>query len=352
MAIQIAMFNNKGGVSKTTTTFSLGWMLAERGHHVVIVDGDPQCNLTGMILDDGSGETIESYYTDGNRQNIFSALQPAFESRPRPVEAVDCVQVEQRNGLYLLPGHVRLAEYEVSLGIAQQLSETLQPLKNLPGSFRYLFNQTAERYGADYVIVDLSPGLGAVNQNIVMTSDYFIVPMSPDIFSLMAIDSLARVLPRWYDWAERASKLEALKEADYPFEEPDLKFLGTIVQRYRLRQGAPTEAFGKFFDQLDEAVEDRLVPPLDQVGMGMDDDGLDTDDIYEEARSRRLVSIPDFNTLVAHAQRSRKPVFALEGRDTRYQGSVKSEQESKIQDFHEIYSTLSRRVEMLTGSHL
>lgn len=47
----IAMFNNKGGVSKTTTTFNLGWMLAARGHRVVMADADPQCNLTGMVLD-------------------------------------------------------------------------------------------------------------------------------------------------------------------------------------------------------------------------------------------------------------------------------------------------------------
>lgn len=50
MATTIAMFNNKGGVSKTTTTFNLGWMLAERGHTVVMIDADPQCNLTGMVL--------------------------------------------------------------------------------------------------------------------------------------------------------------------------------------------------------------------------------------------------------------------------------------------------------------
>ena len=50
MASQIALFNHKGGVSKTTTTFNLGWMLAKKGKKVIIVDCDPQCNLTGMVL--------------------------------------------------------------------------------------------------------------------------------------------------------------------------------------------------------------------------------------------------------------------------------------------------------------
>ena len=50
MAIQVALFNHKGGVSKTTTSFNLGWMLAEQGHRVVMVDADPQCNLSGLVM--------------------------------------------------------------------------------------------------------------------------------------------------------------------------------------------------------------------------------------------------------------------------------------------------------------
>jgi cellulose biosynthesis protein BcsQ len=52
MAKRIALFNYKGGVSKTTTTFNLGWMLALKGKRVIMVDADPQCNLTGFVLDE------------------------------------------------------------------------------------------------------------------------------------------------------------------------------------------------------------------------------------------------------------------------------------------------------------
>ena len=55
----IAMFNHKGGVSKTTTTFNLSWMLAEMGKTVVMVDADPQCNLTGLVVDLSQGGDLD-----------------------------------------------------------------------------------------------------------------------------------------------------------------------------------------------------------------------------------------------------------------------------------------------------
>jgi len=160
MAHTIAFFNNKGGVSKTTTCFNVGWMLAERGHTVVMVDGDPQCNLTGMVLDVTEEDALAKFYEENPKRNLKEALEPAFASRPKPLEPVECVEVEGRENLYLIPGHVGLAEDEVSLGIAQQLSESVQALKNLPGSFKYLFDITAEQYDAEFVLLDLSPGAG------------------------------------------------------------------------------------------------------------------------------------------------------------------------------------------------
>jgi len=115
----IALFNNKGGVSKTTTCFNLGWMLAERGKRVVMVDADPQCNLSGMVLDLIESDGLDAYYARHPLGNVKDALEPAFQSRPRPLEPVECVPVDGRDGLYLAPGHVGLAEDEVSLGIAQ-----------------------------------------------------------------------------------------------------------------------------------------------------------------------------------------------------------------------------------------
>lgn len=345
MSTSIAMFNNKGGVSKTTTTFNLGWMLSELGYRTVIVDADPQCNLTGMVIDLETEGSLESFYSDNPGRNLKDALEPAFASRPKPLEPVECVEVEGAEGLYLVPGHVGLSEYEVSLGVAQQLSESLQALKNLPGSFHHLLKITADHYQADYVIIDLSPGLGSMNQNLVSTADYFIMPASPDVFSVMAIESLSRVLPRWARWAENASKLETLKEADYPLHEPSSKFLGTVIQRYRLKGGAPTEAFRKYFQRLDEAVEETLIPALNDAQL------LLPSEEYKEAGledTLRLASIPDFNTLIANSQQARKPVFKLTQQDVNRRGYVWESQQTNIESFRQTFESLATTVLKLT----
>ncbi len=74
MSKVIALFNNKGGVSKTTTCFNLGWMLAERGKRVVMVDADPQCNLTGMVLDLSEADGLDTYYSQHPLRNLKEAL--------------------------------------------------------------------------------------------------------------------------------------------------------------------------------------------------------------------------------------------------------------------------------------
>jgi cellulose biosynthesis protein BcsQ len=342
----IAIFNNKGGVSKTTTCFNVGWMLAERGHRVVMVDADPQCNLTGMVLDLSVRDAMDDFYLKNPKRNLKDALEPAFASRPKPLEAVECIEVEGRENLFLIPGHVGLSEYDVSLGLAQQVSESVQTLKNLPGSFRYLFEITAERYSADYVLVDLSPGLGSINQNLVTTSDFFAVPLSPDVFSVMALESLARVVPRWVNWGRQSARLEALADADYPFKEPSLKFLGTIVQRYKIRGGEASQGFRKYFEAIDESIDHKLIPAFEKSDIMLPKSVYDAANLEGDYR---LANIPDFNSLIAYAQKSQKPVFALDKEDMSSRGIIWKTQEVDIVRFREIFGKLAERIERLTG---
>ena len=136
-----------------------------------------------------------------------------------------------------------------------------------PGSITYLLDVTADAVDADYVVIDMSPGLGSINQNLLATSNFFIVRLAPDFFSVMAIDSLATIVPRWHQWALQAASLAVLQRAGTPFPRPESKFLGSVVQNYRPRAGVPASSFQHWIDQLGTAIRDRLVPAIADAGL-------------------------------------------------------------------------------------
>ena len=100
----IALFNHKGGVSKTTTTYHIGWKLSTLGKRVLLVDGDPQCNLTSLLLHDDFDDYYENSATKNN--NIKDAVKMAFEGKPTPIAAIDCYSPENNTNLFLIPGHM------------------------------------------------------------------------------------------------------------------------------------------------------------------------------------------------------------------------------------------------------
>ncbi len=206
----------------------------------------------------------------------------------------------------------------------------------MPGSLHRLINLTAAQYEIDYVFIDVSPSLGALNQNIVTTSNRLIVPLCPDLFSGQAIDTLSRTLPKWVEWAKRASQLDILKDADYPFPEPSLKFTGYIIQRYKLRNNSPTQAFSEFFDDLKLRINDKLIPSLAK-GELIKDATLGAEDFL-------LAQIPEFNTLIAASQGTGKPVFALSQADTGHSGKVWDNDKRKIDELDDLFNDFTQRV--------
>lgn len=134
---KIAIFNHKGGVSKTTTSFNLGWSLSKQGKKVLLVDADSQCNLTMYAL---GADKFEAHYIENPNDNIYSALIPAFKSQPRLIQPVTCPQIT--DGLYLLPGHLDFTENEVQLGISMQLSSAFGSMENLPGALNYIAHES------------------------------------------------------------------------------------------------------------------------------------------------------------------------------------------------------------------
>lgn len=328
---KIAFFNHKGGVSKTTTVFNVGWMLASKGEKVIMVDADSQCNLTGMVMGFKGLDEL-----DETRDNIKSNLAPAFESRPRLIEPVNCFEIENRENLYLLPGNIKFAEYDITLGMAQTISDSLVTLQNLPGAINYLLDVTAKKYDADYILIDMSPSLSSINQNLFMISDYFIIPTAPDYFSVMALDSLSDVLPKWHKQSLRLQENEVLQHAEYKFPKKTPKFLGNVIQQFNVKYNQPTQGFIKWFDKINEYTNTKLVPSLSNQSMLIDDKYYGDNYILSE--------ISNFNSLITYAQEHNKPVFALNKKDLQQSGTVWSSSEGKIEDFEILFSKLADNI--------
>lgn len=339
----LSLFNHKGGVSKTTTVFNLGWALAERGHRVLMVDADPQCNLTGMTLELSGGKDLEALYADDDISNLYDSLKPAFSGRPEALEPATPATTKHPS-LFLLPGHIDLATYEPELSMAHRLVEAMPVLQNLPGALGHLLRITAAEHQLDFVIVDMSPSIGALNQNILMQSDYFIVPTSPDYFCAMAILSLQKILPSWRATAARLRLLQDQLTYRIPGDDP--LFVGMISQRYRPRSKKPAQAFQKWIDEIVRRVNAELQPTLEKLGMAISVERF-TNAVPHAPAPFELAQIADFNSLIAHSQEHAVPIFALTEDQLNAVGVVLEQKESSRKAFLETFQRLARDVESL-----
>jgi len=335
MAKMICLFSHKSGVGKTTAAFHLGWMLTEKGKRVLLVDADSQCNLTSIVF----GDDFEQFYIDNPKKDIKQYLSAAFEGSPMLISPAEVYPVQENQNLGIIPGSFELSEYEVSLAVSFTLSDAMRGLKNLPGSFRYFIDKTAEKYFADYVIVDMNPSLSAINQTLLVSSDFFIVPAAPDNFSEMAIRSLSKILPRWEKWAKRARK--AFEDAIYPLPHNTPKFLGTIIQRFNVRNGKPTKANNQLIDSIAEIVQKTFIPNLKLSGMLLENDNYVSEDFC-------LAQIPDFQTLNAKYQTYGIPVFALSDGQLDAQGKLLENYKDMRDRFYDIFSGLADKVIQMT----
>jgi len=197
---KITLFNHKGGVGKTTLTVNLARALTDAGYTVLLVDADPQCNLTSFYLNE---TTLDELLDDSNGEKggntLWSAVRPVVFNEG-PVKQIDLMDLE--DGLYLAPGDILLSDYEEELS-----SAWTEAFGRKVGGYMVLTalaevtKQLAESIEADIVLFDVGPNVGALNRAILLDSDYFITPVAADLFSLRALSTVGRALSRWVsDW--------------------------------------------------------------------------------------------------------------------------------------------------------
>ena len=297
----------------------------------------PQCNLTGLVL----GDDFEAYYLDDatKLQNIKDGVAATFSGRPVPIKSIKCVQVERAPNLYLLPGHANLSEYDAALTFAQTSNNAISTLQNLPGAFAELLRLVEKKYKIDFTIIDLNPGLSAINQNLFLTSDSFIVPTNPDPFSLMALDTLKSILPRWVSWKRSAVNLFA--DSAYPLTDSTPKFLGTLIQRFNIRKGRAAKPYRDNINEINDRVSQIIFPAWMQVGMTLSPEQYGKKLIEEQYC---LGQIPDFQGLLPKSNDAGVPVFEVSDMEINETGPVLAGLVEKRELFRRQFSDISDQI--------
>jgi chromosome partitioning protein len=181
----IALFNNKGGVGKTSLLYHLAHMFALRGRRVVAADLDPQANLSGMFLQD---DRIEALWSAGGAATVYSAMQPLIEGTgdllPPTPQAV-------QDRLSLIPGDLTLSEIEDELSNQwpRCLSGEARAFR-VTAAFDRMLRTVGAAQSADLGLIDVGPNLGAINRCALVSADYVIIPIGADLFSIRGLQNV------------------------------------------------------------------------------------------------------------------------------------------------------------------
>lgn len=358
MSRRILLFNHKGGVGKTTSAYNIGWKLTEKGHRVLLVDGDSQVNLSSRALGDG----FEDYYAESAAtkfNNIYDAVRPVFEGRPQPIEGFDCPSAENNPNLYLIPGHPDLSALEGQISLAQETRGTLSVTKNIPGALHRLISIIEARYNIDYSIIDINPGLGALNQNFFMISNAFIVPTNPDPFSLMSLKTLGLEIEKWVNWKEKFGP--AFSDATYPLPEGWAKFIGAIHSRFNRHKSKAAGRYHERLTEIDDRIEREFVPRLLAANSMFDEEAYRRAESVplpepardpEKPRLYALARIPDFAQASHIAAELGKPVFSVTEReliDLDLRGNVKASVQKNVETFNQIFSAICDKIDIIVN---
>lgn len=290
----LALFNNKGGVGKTSLAYHLGYMFAELGHRVVLADLDPQANLSSMCLDD---DRVEDLW--GRKQTIYGAI----ERVKRGIGDIVSIQdVEVTSRIHVVPGDLRLSEFEDDLSQVwpKCLDRDERAFLVTTSLYRALV-VSAVHSRAGLAILDVGPNFGAVNRAALLAADYVLVPVAPDLFSMQGLENVGPRLKEWRrQWKERKEKAQKLE-----FELPggEMTPLGYAISRHSVLAGGAVKSYQRWIDRMPAAYRTAF------------DENPAADDITVAKDPFCLAQLKDYRSLMPMAQEAKKPMFLLRPAD-------------------------------------
>lgn len=281
----ISLFNNKGGVGKSTLAFHLSNILSEMGHKTLIIDLDPQCNLTICGMDE---ERLHAMWSDEDpfiedfdsaTRQMTQANYDAFIKSPRTIhfllKPTEDGQgelphmpppVNLRANLDLIPGRLTVHMYENKIserwsGVYLGDALSIRTVTNI----RTIAEDYARAHNYEFVIIDTSPSLGALNKVIISTVDGFLIPALPDMFSMYGIRNIGSALKQW---SKEFNTVYGLISVDKrrKFPENFVRFLGYTIYNAKKYTGATAwdlaQAHYNYAQQIPHAIEQFISPEV------------------------------------------------------------------------------------------
>lgn len=260
-AFRLVIFNHKGGVGKTTLTMNLAAELARRGKRVLLVDSDPQCNLTSYLV---AAEVVDDLLDESDTdegKTVWSAVKPISEATGS-VRVVEPLEAGHPN-LFLIPGDIRLSEFETDLAEfwAQCLQRKVRGFRGTT-ALSTLVNAVSKDIKADFVFYDAGPNIGPLNRIILLDCDYFIIPVACDLFSLRALKTLGRTL---VSWIEEWQTIGDLAPEDIYLLPGQPKLLGYVPEGFRVYGGRVASQHSTFLSRIDRDIHSQVIALLRKI---------------------------------------------------------------------------------------
>lgn len=301
----IAFFNNKGGVGKTSLVYHLAWMFADHGIKTLAVDLDPQANLTSMFLNE---ERLEKLWPDGDHPDtVYGAIRPILKGVGDIAEP-HIEKITEKLGL--IPGDLGLSRFEDKLSDAWprcQLGD--ESAFRTMTAFHRLVQHGADR-GAELILIDVGPNLGAINRSALIASDQVCLPLAPDLFSLQGLKNLGPTLNEWREvWKELLKKAPA----DVPMPKGTMQPIGYIVMQHGILNSRPVKAYQRWLDKIPQTYRESVLTEVATSNVP-----AVADDPY------MLALLKHYRSLMPMAMEANKPIFFLKSAD----GAIGSHQEA------------------------
>ena len=321
----IAVFNNKGGVGKTSLVYHLAWMYANLDYNVVVADLDPQANLTTMFLNDDEVETLWK-----ESKTIHASLRPLLAGTG---DVAEPHLVAPAAGIHLVAGDMNLsaAEDELSSQWPDCLDGKERAFRVLSAIWRAL-RMAAEATNADFVLLDVGPNLGALNRAVLVAADHVVVPVAPDLYSLQGLRNLGPTLRKWRkEWKERCQRNPV---EDLPMPSGAMNPVGYVVLQHAVRLDRPVKAYGRWMARIPNAYREHVLgkDPATKAVAATDD-------------KHCLSTLKHFRSLMPLAQEARKPMFALKPADGAIGGHARAVSDCYA-DFRALASVIAMRCDV------